>query len=185
MEGLHTGRVYRGHFNVPNDGCITNLPDDAVVEVPAYVDRNGIQVPQVGDLPLGCAAICNASISVQRLAVEAAVHGDVTLLKQAAMLDPLTGAACDPNEISQMVDEMLIAQAEWLPQYRREIPKARQRLRSEKRLGTRKTKGAARIRTKTVAEMKRTRKAQAEARRMAEDADKAAAKRKKQAKRMR
>jgi alpha-galactosidase len=150
IESLETGRCYRGHFNVPNEGCITNLPDDAIVEVPGYVDRNGVSIPKVGDLPLGCAAVCNASIIVQRLAVEAAVRGDVTLLKQAAMMDPLTGAVCDPNEISQMVDEMLVAQAKWLPQYRREIPRAGQRLKSEKPLGTRSSKGAARIPVKTT-----------------------------------
>jgi alpha-galactosidase len=155
IEGLETGRVQRGFFNVPNNGTISNLPDDAVVEVPGYVDGNGVSIPRVGDLPLGCAAICNASISVQRLAVEAAVRGDVTLLKQAAMMDPLTGAVCDPNEISQMVDEMLVAGARWLPQYRSETPGARKRLRSEPRLGTRSTKGAARLKTKTVAEMRR------------------------------
>ncbi len=154
IEGLETGRVYRGHFNVVNNGCITNLPNDAIVEVPGYVDRNGVSIPRVGDLPLGCAAVCNASISVQRLAVEAAVHGDVTLLKQAMMMDPLTGAVCDPEEISQMTDEMLVAGAKWLPQYKREIPKAAARLADAKRRrtyrGTNKTKGAARLPVKTT-----------------------------------
>ncbi len=177
IEGLETGRTYRGHFNVPNDGCITNLPEDAIVEVPGYVDKNGINIPQVGDLPLGCAAICNASISVQRLAVEAGVHGDVDLLKQAALMDPLTGAVCNPPEISQMVDEMLVAGAKWLPQYKREIPKAKKRLASEKRLGTKKSKGAARLKTKTIAEMKKNKAA---ARANAGAADKAEAKRKSQ-----
>lgn len=144
IEALETGRVYRGHFNVVNHGCISNLPDDAIVEVPGYVDRNGISIPRVGPLPLGPAAVCNASISVQRLAVEAAVHGDVRLLKQAMMMDPLVGAVCDPYEISQMTDEMLVAQAKWLPQYQDEIPKAAQRLASEPRLGTRTWRGAAR-----------------------------------------
>ena len=32
-EAFETARTYRGHFNVPNRGCITNLPHDAVVEV--------------------------------------------------------------------------------------------------------------------------------------------------------
>ncbi len=147
IEGLETGRVYRGHFNVVNHGCITNLPEDAIVEVPGYVDRNGIGIPRVGPLPLGCAAVCNASISVQRLAVEAAVHGDVNLLKQAMMMDPLTGAVCDPEEISQMTDEMLVAEAAWLPQYRAAIPAAKRRLTAAKRKkcyrGTHKGKGAA------------------------------------------
>jgi alpha-galactosidase len=115
--------------------------------VPGYIDRSGIGIARVGDLPLGCAAVCNASISVQRLAVEAAVRADVGLLKQAAMMDPLTGAVCTTAEISQMVDEMLVAQARWLPQYASAIPAARRRLRGETPLGARKTKGAARKRT--------------------------------------
>lgn len=82
IEALETGRTYRGHFNVVNRGVITNLPPDAVVEVPGYVDATGIHIPVIGDLPLGCAAVCNASISVQRLAVEAAVRGDDLLLRQ-------------------------------------------------------------------------------------------------------
>jgi alpha-galactosidase len=169
IEALETGRTYRGHFNVLNNGCITNLPDDAIIEVPGYVDKNGVNIPQVGDLPLGCATVCNVTVGVQRLAVEAAVYGDVDLLKQAMMLDPLTGAVCNPYEISQMVDEMLVGQAQWLPQYRRQIPKAKKRLTSEKRLGTKKSKGAARLKTKSVTQMRKDR---ASARAMASAADK-------------
>ena len=128
IESLETGRIYRGHFNVVNHGVIKNLPDDAVVEVPGYVDQTGINIPVYGELPLGCAAICNASISVQRLAVHAAVKGDINLLKQAVMMDPLCAAVCDPDEIWQMVDEMLIADEKWLPQYKEAIAEAKQRI---------------------------------------------------------
>jgi len=159
IEALETGRAYRGYFNVVNGGIITNLPYDCIVEAPGYVDGNGINMPIVGDLPLACAATCNASVQVQRMAVEAAVHGDATLLKQAALHDPLTAAVCNPPEIWQMMDEMLVAQARWLPQYGKEVPKARRRLASEKRLGMRSTRGAARLRTRTVAEMRRSAKA--------------------------
>ncbi len=121
IESLETGRLYRGHFNVVNNGAISNLADDAIVEVPGYIDANGVSIPIVGDLPLGCAAVCTQSIDVQRLAVEAAVNGDVTLLKQAMMMDPLTGAVLNPPEIWEMTDEMLVAQEEWLPQYSKYI----------------------------------------------------------------
>ena len=130
IEGLETGRVYRGHFNVVNNGCITNLPDDAIVEVPGYVDYNGISIPKVGDLPLGCAAILNASVSVQRLAVRAGVAGDDLLLRQAMLLDPLVGAVCSTDEVWQMVDDMLIAQQKWLPQYKEAIEAAEARPRA-------------------------------------------------------
>lgn len=154
IEGLETGRCYRGHFNVRNNGCITNLPGDAVVEVPGYVDRTGVNIPRIGDLPLACAATLSASIHVQRMAVRAAVEGNVTLLKQAVLHDPLTGAVCNPDEIWQMVDEMLVAQAQWLPQYRHEIAAAKKRLATSKPLGTRKTRGAARLRIQSVEELR-------------------------------
>lgn len=169
IEGLETGKVYRGHFNVVNRGCITNLPDDAVVEVPGYVDGNGVNIPRVGNLPLGCAAVCNQSISVQRLAVEAAVHGDIKLLRQAMLLDPLTGAVCSPAEIFQMTDEMLVACKSWLPQYAKEISLAEKRL-EHPQVKTSPFAGAARLREKTVAEMERDR---IKTNRLVADSDKA------------
>ncbi|WP_336784702.1 alpha-glucosidase/alpha-galactosidase [Paenibacillus sp. MMO-177] len=160
IEGLETGRVYRGHFNVVNNGVITNLPDDAIIEAPGYVDRNGINMPVVGDLPLGPAAVCNVSISVQRMAVEAAVHGDDKLLRQAMMMDPLTGAVCNPKEIWQMADEMLVAQAKWLPQYTEAIAAAEERLAKGDLLPTRENyQGAARLKTKSVEELSQDKEA--------------------------
>ncbi|MFP4381453.1 MAG: alpha-glucosidase/alpha-galactosidase [Candidatus Sumerlaeia bacterium] len=180
IESMETGRIYRGHFNVLNDHCITNLPNDCIVEVPGYVDRNGLSVPQVGDLPLGCAAICNASVSVQRLSVEAAVHGDIDLLRQAMLMDPLVGAVCNPQEVIQMVDEMLVAQAEWLPQYKEEIPEAKKRLSNGPRVKTKEGyQGAARKKVKSLEDMQKDAK---KSREDAQASDKAAAQRKKDAK---
>jgi alpha-galactosidase len=157
IEGLETGRTYRGHFNIQNRGHITNLPDECVIEIPGYVDRTGIHMPVVGNLPMACAVTCSASARVQELGMEAAVSGDVTLLKQAMLHDPLVGAVCDPEEVWQMTDEMLVAQARWLPQYASEIPAAQARLAQAERDGTRvkliETRGAARLHTKTVEEM--------------------------------
>ena len=103
------------------------------------------------------------------MAVEAAVSGDVDLLKRAMMMDPLTGAVCDPHEIWQMTDKMLVAQARWLPQYKKAIRAARKRLAVERPLGTKRTKGAARLKTRTTFELRRNREA---ARRNADAADK-------------
>jgi len=157
IEALETGRPYRGHFNVPNRGQIPNLPEDCIIEIPGYVDRTGINMPVVGNLPLACAATCAASVRVQHMGMEAAVHGDLTLLKQAMLHDPLVGAVCNPEEVWQMTDEMLIAQAQWLPQYQSDIPQAQARLQNAEREGTRvklsQTQGAARLKTKTVADM--------------------------------
>ncbi len=157
IESLETGRIYRGHFNVVNKGHITNLPDGCIIEIPGYVDKMGINMPVVGDLPLACAATCSASVRVQEMGMEAAVKGDVLLLKQAMLHDPLVGAVCTPEEVWQMTDEMLVAQAQWLPQYAGEIQGAARRLDEAAANGTRvalrETEGAARVHTATVEEM--------------------------------
>jgi alpha-galactosidase len=145
VEALETGRPYRGHFNLVNDDTITNLPRDAIVEAPGYVDRHGFNRPQLGDLPPGCAAVCSNSIGVQRLAVQAAVTGDDELLRQAFLLDPLVGAVCNPPEVWQLVDEMLVAGEAWLPQYKDAIEAARKRLKKTPLI---KTKSAPGVRPK-------------------------------------
>ncbi len=175
IESIETGRVYRGHFNVMNNGCITNLPDECVVEVPGFVDTFGINIPQYGDLPMGCAACCLSNINVQRLAVEAAVNGDAAMLRQAMMMDPLVGAVCSTDEIWQMTNEMLIAQEQWLPkQYADAIARAKSEWAEAERNGTlippKEWSGAARLHVKTVEEMAMDKEA---ARKNAGEADKA------------
>jgi alpha-galactosidase len=153
LEALETGRVYRGHFNVRNGGVITNLPHDCIVESPGFVDRFGINMVEGITLPLACAATCSASVNVQRMSVAAAVTGDVTLLKQAMLHDPLVGAICTPDEVWQMVDELLVAQARWLPQYAEAIPAAAERLKTPK-VRTREWAGAARQSVRSVEELR-------------------------------
>jgi alpha-galactosidase len=159
IEAHQTGRIYRGHFNVINRGHIPNLPDGCCVEIPGYVDRSGVNPLIVGELPLACAATCSVSANVQRMGMEAAVDGNLTLLKQSMLHDPLVGAVCDSEEVWQMTDEMLVAQAQWLPQYAAEIPGAKQRLADHERKGTRvrlrQTKGAARQQVKSIEELAR------------------------------
>jgi alpha-galactosidase len=153
LEALETGRVYRGHFNVKNGGVITNLPADCIIESPGFVDRFGINMVEGVTLPDAAAATCSASVNVQRMSVKAAITGDVELLKQAVLHDPLVGAICTPDEVWQMVDEMLVAQAKWLPQYADAIPAAKERLKNPK-VKTREWEGAARLKVRSVEEMR-------------------------------
>ncbi len=153
IEGLETGRVYRGHFNVKNGGTITNLAPDCIIESPGFVDRFGVNMVEGVTLTDACAATCSASVNVQRMSVKAAMTGNVDLLKLAVLHDPLVGAICTPEEVWQMVDEMLVAQAQWLPQYADAIPAAVQRMKSPK-VKTRDWAGAARQTVRSVEEMR-------------------------------
>lgn len=149
LEALETGRVYRGHFNVKNNGVITNLPSDAIIESPGFVDRFGLNMAAGITLPQACAATCLSSINVQRMSVHAAVEGDLELLKLAVLHDPLVGAICTPEEVWQMVDEMVVAQARWLPQFAHAIDDAKARL-AKGTVKTRDWRGAARRDVRSV-----------------------------------
>ena len=84
------------------------------------------------NLPLQCASLCSTSIDVQRMAVRAAVKGDIELLKLAVLQDPLVSSVCSSEEVWQMVDEMLVAQAQWLPQYKSKINSIKKNLKKIK-----------------------------------------------------
>lgn len=117
LEAHATGRPFRLQGNVRNDGYIDNLPAGCCVEVPVYVDREGLHPLRVGKLPPHCAALNQSNVTVQALAVEAGLNGDPELAMQAIAMDPLTSACCTLAEIRKMTGEMLAAQAEWLPQF--------------------------------------------------------------------
>jgi alpha-galactosidase len=75
--------------NLPNDGWITNLPSDMIVEVPATVDKNGVHGVTLGMLPKGFAGLLNNQVAVNDLSVEAALTGSRTIALQALLVDPV------------------------------------------------------------------------------------------------
>jgi len=117
LEAVETGNVFRLNGNVRNDGYITNLPQGCCVEVPIFVDSRGLHPVRIGDLPIQCAALNQSNVTVQQLAVEAALTGNPEHAMQAIAMDPLTSAVCTLREVRDMTREMLDAQSPWLPQF--------------------------------------------------------------------
>ncbi len=116
IHSLETGRPVVVYGNVMNDGLIDNLPD-CCVEVPCLVDKNGIQPTRIGSLPPHLAALMQTNINVQALTVEAALTRKREHIYHAAMLDPHTAAELDLEQIWQMVDELIEAHGNLLPEY--------------------------------------------------------------------
>jgi alpha-galactosidase len=123
IEALETGRPFRFNGNVKNNGFITNLPNDATVEVPIYADREGFHPFMVGNLPVHLAAMNQSNLSVQGLAAEAGIRGDPEMAFWACAMDPLTAAVLTLREIRDMAIEMFEAEAQWLPQFDGKKPK--------------------------------------------------------------
>jgi alpha-galactosidase len=100
--------------NIPNNGLIANLPDWAVVEVPAVVGCDGVKGVQVGAMPAGIAALLNTQAHVQDLVVDAAVLGSRQLALQALLADPVVHGA---EAAEKTLDELLAVHAPYLPQF--------------------------------------------------------------------
>lgn len=112
------GEPFEFNGNVPNTGLITNLPENACVEVPVLANRRGFNAIHVGALPPQCAALNNISVAVEEMAVEAALTGDPRLVFHAVAYDPLTAAVLSLAEIKKMVQEMLKKNERYLPQFK-------------------------------------------------------------------
>lgn len=118
MEAVVTNTPYQIGGNVLNTGhLITNLPENACVEVPCLINANGVNPCHVGELPVACAAMNMTNINVQLLTIEAAVTRKKEHIYQAAMLDPHTSAELDIDTIVKMVDDLIETHGDWLPQY--------------------------------------------------------------------
>lgn len=118
MQSMTEGIPYQIGANVLNTGhLISNLPQEACVEVPCLVDGYGIHPCRVGALPVQCAAMNMTNINVQLLTIEAAVTRKKEHIYQAAMLDPHTGSELDIDTIKKMVDELIDAHGSYLPKF--------------------------------------------------------------------
>jgi alpha-galactosidase len=117
IHSMETGRERVIYGNVPNENLIDNLPQGCCVEVPVLVDANGLQPTRVGSLPPQLAAMMQTNLNVQSLTVEAALTGRRDHIYHAAMLDPHTAAELDLEQIWNLVDDLIEAHGDWLPEY--------------------------------------------------------------------
>ncbi len=118
MEAILTNVPFQIGGNVLNRGFITNLPADAVVEVPCLVDSNGVQGTYVGAIPPQCAALNMTNINPQLLTIEAALTLKKEHIYHAAMLDPHTSAELSIDKIIAMCNDLIKAHGDMLPKYK-------------------------------------------------------------------
>ena len=117
IHSMETGTPRVVYGNVANHGLIDNLPQGCCVEVPCLVDKSGLQPTKIGMLPPHLAALQQTNINVQSLVVEAALTGKREHIYHAAMLDPHTAAELSLDQIWSLVDELIEAHGDKLPQY--------------------------------------------------------------------
>ena len=119
MNSVWTGEPSVIYGNVKNTGLITSLPEGCAVEVPCLVDDSGIQPTHIGDLPPQLTALIRTNINVQELTVAALMTENKEHIYHAAMMDPHTAAELDLDQIWHLVDDLLAAHGDWLPEWAR------------------------------------------------------------------
>ena len=117
MDGFTNNKPTVFYANVMNNGLIENLPINCCVEVPCKIDSNGIVPQKIGKLPEHLSALMRTNINVQILTAEAALTKKKEHIYHAALLDPLTASNLSIDEIYSMVDELIEAHGNYLPNY--------------------------------------------------------------------
>src|SRR5215210_3616675 len=116
IHSIETGTPREVYGNVRNGGLIDGLPEDAFVEVPCLVDKNGVQPTRMGSLPPQTLALNRTFVNVVELTVRAALEESRALVYQAALVDPNTASTLTTDEIVAMVDDLLEAHGALIPE---------------------------------------------------------------------
>ncbi len=116
IHSLLTGESRTIYGNVKNAALIGNLPEGCCVEVPILANGTGLLPCHVGELPPQLAATCAPHSAVQNLTVRAALEGRRDHVYHAAMLDRHAASVCSLEEIAAMVDELIEAHGDALPE---------------------------------------------------------------------
>lgn len=97
--------------NLPNDGIISNLPKDSVVECPAIINKSGVNGIPLGDYPEPLVNLLADEVKVQDLVVKAILNKSRDYAVQALEAD---GNFPRKHLIESFLDEMLELQKEWI-----------------------------------------------------------------------
>ncbi|PLR67676.1 6-phospho-beta-glucosidase [Bacillus sp. UMB0893] len=103
--------------NVENKGAITNLPYESAVEVDCIITKEGPKPIAVGELPVAVNGLVQQIKSFERVAAEAAVTGSYETALLAMSINPLVPS---DRVAKQILDEMLEAHKQYLPQFFKE-----------------------------------------------------------------
>lgn len=97
---------------VPNRGAIPNMPYDAMVEVPAYIGKNGPEVIAQNPIPLFQQGLMMQQLNSEKLLVEGCIEGSYEKVLQSFTLNKTVPSAKVAKEI---LDDMIEANKEFWP----------------------------------------------------------------------
>ena len=114
VTSLLTGDRAHHYVNVRNNGSVAGLPDDAVVEVPATVDRAGAHPVPIAPLAPELLGLVQAVTAYEVLTIQAARTGDRRVAVRALLANPLVRQW---DRAVPLLDALLEANRPHLPQF--------------------------------------------------------------------
>lgn len=114
MSSMITNKAEVFSFNVTNNGAVSNLPHDAVLELGGLINGLGAHPFAYGPLPNSVLGMQYSLVLAQQLAVDAALSGNRNDLLKAIMAHPLIHSL---DSAEKCMDELLSLQKQWLPQF--------------------------------------------------------------------
>jgi 6-phospho-beta-glucosidase len=102
--------------NVRNNGALPGLPDDAAVEIPARIDRDGAHPLPLAPMAPEIRGLVQAVKAYEDLAVSAAIRGERILVEKALLAHPLVGQHAIAGPLT---DALLQANKRYLPRFNR------------------------------------------------------------------
>ncbi|HEY8815937.1 MAG TPA: 6-phospho-beta-glucosidase [Candidatus Dormibacteraeota bacterium] len=100
--------------DIRNDGAIPDLPGDAVVEIPARIDRDGAHPGRFAPLPPEMLGLVQQVKAYERLTVKAAIDGDRDAALKALIANPLVGRY---SVATGLLEALLQANRKHLPRF--------------------------------------------------------------------
>ena len=100
------------YINTANRGAVSNMADEAFLELLCDVDADGPRPRPVGAMPRGLRALNELVLDTHELTAEAIVKADYRLLRRALLTDPLSNSIADADAILR---ELLAAERAALP----------------------------------------------------------------------
>lgn len=113
IEAMVGGLNKPFYINTFNDGAVTNMADDAFLELLCDVSMDGPKPRPVGEMPRGLRGMQETVLDTHELTAQAVATCDRGLLERALLTDPLTNSLGDTKAI---IDELLEAEREVLPE---------------------------------------------------------------------
>lgn len=101
-------------INVPNQGAVSNLPADAVLELECVVGKDGPLPIPAPDMPIGLRGLQMQIHDTHELTVEAFIQQDRGLLLRALATDPIVGSLAAAEAV---LEDLYAAEKDILPSW--------------------------------------------------------------------